>query len=191
LLDALPWVLHEFPQARLVCVGDGALRHDLEERVGQLGLTESVRFVGYQSNIAEWLSLADFTVLPSFYEGLPLIAIESLAAGRPVVASAVDGTPEIVVDGLTGLTIPPGDAWALAQAICQLLGDPQKRRELGRAGRRWVEDHFSDRLQIAETERLYRTALRSPVLGAGAQVHLVVGAALGLRRAGARRAGQP
>ena len=191
LLNALPWVLHEFPRTRLVCVGDGALRTDLEARARGLGFAESVRFVGYQSNIADWLALADLTVLPSFYEGLPLIAIESLAAGKPMVATAVDGTPEIVVDGTTGLTVPPGDAWALARAICDLLHDPAKRRRLGHAGRRWVEDRFSDRLQIANTESLYRAGLCRPAFGSTPQLHVAAAAALGMRRVGERRAGQP
>jgi glycosyltransferase involved in cell wall biosynthesis len=159
LLDALPSVLHEFPKARLVCVGSGSLRSELEARVHKLGLGDSLRFVGHQSNIPDWLALADLTILPSFYEGLPLVAIESLAAGRPVVATAVDGTPEVVVNGETGLTVPPGDAHALAQAICRLLGDPMLRERLARRGHEWVLERFSAEQQIRRTEVLYRIAL--------------------------------
>jgi len=159
LLDALPAVLHEFPRARLVCVGSGSLRSELKARVRDLGLGDSLRFVGQQSNIPDWLALADLTVLPSLYEGLPLVAIESLAAGRPMVATAVDGTPEIVVNGETGVTVPPGDARALAQAICRLLGDPMLRERLARRGREWVLERFSAEQQIRRTEILYRVGL--------------------------------
>ena len=137
----------------------GSLRSELEARVRELGLGDSIRFVGHQSNIPDWLALADLTILPSFYEGLPLVAIESLAAGRPMVATAVDGTPEIVVDGETGLTVPPGDARALAQAICRLLGDPVLRGRLARRGREWVLERFSAEQQIRRTEILYRFGL--------------------------------
>ncbi|PYN14724.1 MAG: hypothetical protein DME05_14400, partial [Candidatus Rokuibacteriota bacterium] len=115
LFDALPAVRAQFPRVRLVCVGEGARRQELEQQVAASGLGDTVRFVGQQANVADWLALADVTVLPSFFEGLPLAAIESLAAGRPMVASAVDGTPEVVVDGATGLTVPPGDAAGLAR----------------------------------------------------------------------------
>ncbi len=76
-----------------------------------------MRFVGYQSNVADWLALADLTVLPSLFEGLPLVAIESLAAQRCVVATAVDGTTEVFTNENTGLTVPPANAHALAEAI--------------------------------------------------------------------------
>jgi glycosyltransferase involved in cell wall biosynthesis len=114
-----------------------------------------VRFVGFQSNVADWFALGDLTVLPSFYEGLPLVAIESLAAGRPVVATAVDGTPEVVVHGFTGLTVPPGDSCRLAEAICILLRSPEMRHNFGRQGRQWVETHFKQEKQVRETQGFY------------------------------------
>jgi glycosyltransferase involved in cell wall biosynthesis len=159
LLEALPAVRREFPRVRVVCLGAGALRAELEERVVEARLTDSVRFVGFQPNVDDWLALADLTVLPSFYEGLPLAAIESLAAGRPMVATAVDGTPEVVVDGATGLTVPPGDPEKLGSAICRLLGDPPLREKLAIAGRDWVLERFGEERQIKRTEALYQIAL--------------------------------
>ena len=84
LLEAWKSVAQSYPAARLVCAGDGVLRAELEAQAAALGIAGSVSFVGQQPNVPDWLALADFTVLPSFYEGLPLAAIESLAAGRPV-----------------------------------------------------------------------------------------------------------
>jgi glycosyltransferase involved in cell wall biosynthesis len=155
LLQAWSAVQKRFSNARLVCVGDGSLTFQLKSQAQRLGIAESVRFVGYQSNTPEWLALADFTILPSFYEGLPLVAIESLASARAVVATAVDGTTEVVRHGKTGLTVPPGEPVSLANAICQIIGDPAMRISMGSAGRRLVEVQFSQAKQVSETEELY------------------------------------
>src|ERR1019366_9524586 len=123
-----------------------------------LGIQEAVRFVGYLRDVRDWLAVADISVLPSFYEGLPGAPIESLAAGRPVVATAVDGTPEIVIDGQTGLTVPPGDPNSLAKAVCRILGDPGLGRVLARKGREWVLANFGVERLVQCTERLYLDA---------------------------------
>ena len=155
LLEALPAVRQKFLNLRVVFVGDGSLRNKLEQQVRSLGLQECVRFAGIQSNIADWLALANFCLLPSFYEGLPLVAIETLAAGRTMIASAVDGTPEVIVDRKTGLLVPPGDPSALSKAIVQLLSEPALCRELAAAGRAWVMERFDLNRQILETQDLY------------------------------------
>ncbi len=158
LLEAWKSVAQSYPAARLLCAGDGVLRAELEAQAAALGIARLVSFVGQQPNVPDWLALADFTVLPSFYEGLPLAAIESLAAGRPVVATAVDGTSEVVLDGKTGLTVPAGDPAALAAAISRMLAAPELVRTLGRAGRRFALEHFSGQRQVQQTEALYLDA---------------------------------
>jgi glycosyltransferase involved in cell wall biosynthesis len=161
LLEALPAVRAEFPSARLVCVGEGDERRALEVQAARLGIGSAVRFTGFRPDVPRWLSAADVVVLPSFYEGLPLAAIEALAASRPVVATAVDGTPEVVVDGQTGLTVPAGDVASLAGAISRLLREPLLARRLGQAGRRWVEERFDEERQVRMTERLYSGAFET------------------------------
>lgn len=158
LLDAMRAVLQDFPSARLVCVGDGRLASELRARAGEQGLQQAVRFVGFQSDVTRWLGLATATILPSFYEGLPLVAMESLAAARPVIATAVDGTPEIVRHGETGLTVPPGEPAQLAEAITRLLRDGELRRRLAQRGQEWVRERFDQRLQIENTQALYLNA---------------------------------
>ena len=160
LLQAMPAVLCQFPRARLVCVSGGSLREELERITRELGIQDAVRFVGYQPDLVEWYALADFTVLPSLFEGLPLAPIESLAAGRAVVATAVDGTPEVVLDGQTGLTVPPGDPARLAEAICRLIADPALRLQLARAGRAHVVERFGLQKLINETHDFHLRACR-------------------------------
>jgi L-malate glycosyltransferase len=160
LLDALPVIQREFPSVRLVCVGEGVLREELQARVHALGMDDAVRFVGQQSNVPDWLALADVVVLPSFFEGLPLAAIEALAATRAMVATSVDGTPEVVIGEETGLLVPPGDPGRLAGAIGRLLRDPGLRKRLAEAGREHVKGRFTDVRQVARTEALYEMALR-------------------------------
>lgn len=155
LIEAMPAVFQEVPKVRLICLGEGGLRDELEALAHARGVGRVVRFVGGQTNVADWLSMADITVLPSFYEGLPLAAIESLAASRPVVATDVDGTPEVVVHEKTGLLVRPGDATGLGRAVCRLLRDPRWARALGKAGREWVWQRFSCERQVEETQRLY------------------------------------
>jgi glycosyltransferase involved in cell wall biosynthesis len=177
LIEAMPLVRKQFPGVRLVCLSEGSLRAELERRVEELGLGGAVRFVGFQPDVREWLALADVSVLPSFCEGLPAGAIESLATARPIVATAVDGTPEVVLDGKTGLLVPPGDPKSLAQAICRLLGDSDLRSAMGQAGRRWVVENFSRERLIERTQELYLQAwnqygARKP-LASAVSVHAV------------------
>lgn len=159
LLEAWQSVVRSFPKTILVCVGAGQLRDELETYAAKAGFSTSVRFTGYQSNVADWLALADFTVLPSFFEGLPLAAIESLAAGRTVIATAVDGTTEVVLDGKTGLLVPPGAPGPLAAAICRLLAAPELAQSLGSTGCQWVREYFDAQYQVMKTERVYENAL--------------------------------
>jgi len=154
-LDALVMLHREFPGVRLVCIGEGALRAELERKTEVLGLADAVRWMGRQSIVQEWIALADVCVLPSFYEGLPLVAMECLACARPMVATEVDGTPEIILHEKTGLLVSPGDAASLAEAVARLLRSPQLAASLAQAGRSWVENHFTFERQVRETEELY------------------------------------
>ena len=126
----------------------------------------NVRFIGFRSNVTDWLALCDFTVLPSFYEGLPLVAVESLAAGRPMVATAVDGTPEVVLNGTTGITVPSGDPAALATAICTMLRSPALQQRMAEQGRAHVLERFSQERQVRETGEFYLEALGRPTVPA-------------------------
>jgi glycosyltransferase involved in cell wall biosynthesis len=156
LLEAWPSIVGEFPDARLLVVGDGSLRARLEARAGELGVAASVIFTGFRADVPRVLDAVDVVALPSLYEGMPLTAIEASAMGRPVVATAVDGTPEVVREARTGRLVPPADAGALSRAIRGLLRDPLGAQRLGRAGRDFVADRFDLDRQVASTARVYR-----------------------------------
>jgi glycosyltransferase involved in cell wall biosynthesis len=130
----------------------GAYRQGLEREAERLGIGGRVLFAGERGDVPSLLAGADVVVLPSWIEGLPLVVLEAMAQARPVVASAVGGTPELVVDGETGILVPPRDAVALADALAALLADPERARRLGEAGRRRVEERFT-------TERMTRRVL--------------------------------
>jgi glycosyltransferase involved in cell wall biosynthesis len=156
LLEAWPQVRREFPGARLLVVGDGALRAELEARALGADLRGSVTFTGFRADVPRVLAALDVLVLPSLYEGMPLTAIEASAMGLPVVATAVDGTPEVVRDGETGRLVPPARPTALADALRALLADPARARAMGRAGRAHVLARFDLDTQVAATARVYR-----------------------------------
>jgi glycosyltransferase involved in cell wall biosynthesis len=159
LISALPAVLAAHPETHLLLVGDGPLREDLVAQARSLGVEQRVHFVGYRANTVDFLRAMDLFVLPSLYEGMPLSILEAMGAGLPVVATAVDGTPEAVADGETGLLVPPADPAALASAVNRLLGDRALAERMGRAGRARAEAEFSETALIDRLGRVYRAVL--------------------------------
>jgi len=149
------------PEARLVVVGDGPERAGLEERARRLGLNGRVRFLGSlpRAAVLDELARARAAILSSDWENFPHAAVEALAVGTPVVATAVGGVPEVVRDGVNGLLVPPGSPDALAEAIARLLGSPELEARLASAARPSVEwlgrDGIYGRLQ-AELEAALR-----------------------------------
>ena len=159
LLDALA-ELHRRDLA-FVCVlaGEGSLRAALERRVAELGLTECVAFLGRLEEAGPILLAADAVVLPSLWEGLPLVLLEALARGRPVVASAVGGVPDVIEDGVTGRLVPAGDAAALAEALAGFHGRPDAALRLGREGEQRVREGFTWERVIEAFELVYDDVL--------------------------------
>jgi len=125
------------------------------------GFADNVRFLGYRADTQKLLAATDIVVLPSRIEGLPLFAVEALASGRPVVATAVGGTPEVVIDHETGLLVPPEDSSWFAEAGDYLLGYRELRKRMGMRGRELVEERFDVRTQIERTIALYSDLLQA------------------------------
>jgi glycosyltransferase involved in cell wall biosynthesis len=138
-----------------VVVGDGERRAELEAAASRVGLADRMRFLGWRRDLDAIYADLDVVVLTSANEGSPVSLIEAMAAARPVVATAVGGVPDLVLDGEHGLLVPPGDSSATAEAIVSLLRDGGRRRAMGAAGRRRVQDVYAvDRL-VSDIARLY------------------------------------
>ena len=145
LFDSLMTLKDRHPDILLTVVGDGSDRPQLEARAKDLEICEQVRFVGYKSRVEvrQYLQESDMLVLPSFAEGVPVVLMEAMAAGLPVVTTRIAGIGELVDDGESGFLVPPGDAIAMGDRISMLLEDNQLRSRMGAKGRVKVAEEFN------------------------------------------------
>jgi glycosyltransferase involved in cell wall biosynthesis len=143
LLKAWQFVYESLPQAKLIIVGHGPLREELESLALALKITESVEFAGFQDDIPTQLNRGDIAVLPSLWEGLPNALLEAMACGLPCVATRVSGSEDIIQHEITGLLVEPQEIREMAEALLTLLQNPQLARTYGQAARRRVERYYS------------------------------------------------
>lgn len=153
---------------KLILVGDGELRAEIERRVAASRIRRSVVMLGFWPDLREVYAACDVVVLSSWSEGTPVAVIEAMAAGRPVVATRVGGVPDLVIDGETGILVAPGDAGGLAEGIVRLLDDASTAARLGAAGRRRVMDSYTIQASAAATEYVYTRLLSEGRSGAAA-----------------------
>jgi len=159
LIDAMPEIVARFPTSVLLLVGEGPDRRSLEEHARAINTSAYVRFAGQRDDVPELLALSTIFVLPSFSEGIPLALIEAMAAGKPVVATAVSGNLDVVLDDRYGVLVPPRDARALATAICALLADGERAAAMAANGQARVQMHFDINRSIGATIALYDEVL--------------------------------
>jgi glycosyltransferase involved in cell wall biosynthesis len=153
-------VVRAVPETRFLVAGDGPLRGRAERLAARLGVGHRLFLPGWIEDVPAVLDAADVAVLTSRHEGLPRAVVEALAAGVPVVATAVDGTPEVVRDGVNGLLAAPGDVEGLARAVVRLLREPGLRARFTTAATEGLEAFDIDRM-VREQEALYRWILES------------------------------
>jgi len=159
LVDAAASVVRQDSSVGFVLFGDGPLRDSLRERIESRGIQGNFVLAGFRHDLDDFMPHFDLLTLPSFTEGLPNVVLEAFAAGVPVVATAVGGTPEIVDDGQTGFLVPPGQPAQMANRIRQALSDPSWRREAGVLARETVERRFSFEVQAESYAALFATLL--------------------------------
>jgi glycosyltransferase involved in cell wall biosynthesis/SAM-dependent methyltransferase len=143
------------PEVAIAIAGEGPQRQELQAEAGELGIEDRVVFLGFREDTAALLASADVFVLPSEHEGLPLALLEAMAAGRPVVATAIPGIDEVVTAGETGLLFPAGDSPSLTASIRRLLDDPRLAERLAAAGEAHVRAHFTSSRMAERVMRSY------------------------------------
>lgn len=158
LIRQWPDVIAKHPQARLVLIGEGPLRPQIEQLIGELGLGDRVMLAGIRSDVAQLLPGLDVFALPSFTEGVSIALLEACATGLPALASRVGGNVEVIQDGVTGRLFDVQDAPALRSALLQLVGDASLRASLGQQAQAWVREHASLAALCTQYDRLYHDA---------------------------------
>ena len=160
LIRALSCLSRDYPNLKLIIAGDGPLRRSLEKLAVDAGCPTKIQFLGRRSDVPEFMAALDIFALTSKREGMSNTILEAMSSGLPVVATAVGGNPELVIDRETGILTPVDDVLALAKALEELIKHPEKRQRMGLAGRERVEKHFSLTSMVRNYEQLYLKCFR-------------------------------
>lgn len=155
ILEATREVLKEFPNLKLLIVGDGYLKPNLVELKKQLNIDEKVIFTGFRKDIPELTSLFDVAILASFFEGMGRVLLEAMVLEKPVIGTRVGGIVDVVDEGKTGLLVPPNDSAALAVAMTTLLRNQELRVKMGKAAIQKIDEKFSAQNMVKKIEELY------------------------------------
>jgi len=164
LIRAAPKILAQYPDTGFVIAGDGKIRSQLQSLVNEQGLADNFIFIGATKEIPAFLQCLDVYVLPSEWEGLPLVILEAMAARRCIVASAVGAVPQVLTDGEEGVLVPPADPAALADALMRVLGDSGLRQKLANNAHERFVQGFTVQSMTRSYERLYEeVAAKNPL----------------------------
>jgi glycosyltransferase involved in cell wall biosynthesis len=162
LIEAAAAVVRQVPDTRFVIAGDGDLRQGLERQIREHHLEKHVLLAGFRPDVLSLHKAFDVFVMSSVTEGLGTSLLDAMACGKPIVATSTGGIPEVVIDGQTGILVPPRDHDAMAAAIVKLLKDPQLRARMGAAGLHRVRQKFSADRMVKDTLRVYQRVALHP-----------------------------
>jgi glycosyltransferase involved in cell wall biosynthesis len=146
------------PEARFLLAGDGELKGDLKREIESRGVGKNVLLLGWREDVPALMKRSQVVVLTSLWEGLPRVIPQAMAAGRPMVANAVDGSTEAIRDGVDGYLCEPGDVDTMADRVCELLLDPEKAEAMGKAGK-LAATEFDQDIMVRQQEELYEKLL--------------------------------
>jgi glycosyltransferase involved in cell wall biosynthesis len=159
-IEAIPNVLKEIPEAMFLIVGEGELKEKLKVKSEKLKVKDSLIFTGFRNDIKEILQSIDVLVMPSLLEGLPMILLEAMAMGKPIIATDIEGIKEVLENVKTGLLVPPKDPKALTDAIVDLLIHRDKAYQMGNKARTVVNEQFSVDTMVEKVEEVYQELLQ-------------------------------
>jgi glycosyltransferase involved in cell wall biosynthesis len=159
LLESASLLLKSRSDISFLLVGEGTLKEEFKKLSVSLKIDKNVIFTGERSDVSEILLLTDIFVLPSLREGLPLVILEAMDCGKPIIATNVGGIPEVVDDGVTGILVPTGDFKALYNAMIELLNNTEKMKEMGNKGRRIFSEYFHSEIMVDKIEALYSSLI--------------------------------
>lgn len=160
LLKALPAILENNKDVKLLIAGDGPLRDNLKNSSNELNISGSVKFLGKIDNVEELLAISKIFVLPSLGEGLPFVILEAMAAGLPCVATNVGGIPEMITNSKEGYIVEPCDSKSLASAINKILANNETAKKMSNNARARIEEKFNLNIMIKKTLSLYNKVLK-------------------------------
>jgi glycosyltransferase involved in cell wall biosynthesis len=155
LLRAMPEIIRQYPDVTLVIAGEGDIEKKLKKEASDLGVAKNTLFIGPRLDMSEVVKVLDLYVLPSLWEGLPMVLLEAMSAGCPIVATNVGGSHIAVIDGESGSLVAPKDSKALEGEIIRLLGDKQLRDGYAKRGRELFTSRFTARAMTSQYENLY------------------------------------
>ena len=164
LIEAAPMVIAQIPNVRFVILGAGELEGQLRKQIAKLKVDRHVLLAGFRPDVLSLQKSFDLFVLSSITEGLGTTLLDAMALGRPIIATKTGGIPEVIIDGKTGLLVPPRDAQSLASAIVALLRDPERRARLGTEANRRAKEKFSSEQMVKQTLEAYSHLVDIPLL---------------------------
>ncbi len=157
--EVLPQIVIQLPELKVMFIGDGPLKEDIQQQVDQYGLKSHVIFTGYQRNLHDFYRAIDLLVLPSLSEGMPNVALEAMLHAKPVVATRVGGVPEVIVDGETGILVDSQSPDQLAEAVIRLFNNRALLRVFGTAGKNRVLSKFNPVERVKKIIALYEEVI--------------------------------
>jgi len=170
-IEAMPAVVRRHPTARLVIAGEGSMEAELKQRVRQLDMDEHVTFLGFRSDTPDLLAACDVFIQPSLREGMSIVLIEGMAAGKAIVATDIWGNQEMIFDRVNGLLVPPAEPAPMADAIATLLDDPELARKLARRARQDAYAHYTEAKMVEGNLEAYdRVCGRQPAVATEAEL---------------------